>query len=134
MAEKTQNERILEVLDSGEWVSPLAFSHISLSHTRRIHELRMEGHEIILLDERIDGRRRTKYRLRPSTPEERQERVATRSKPFPAPITEFKRVCLFCKGMFTAKRKNAKFCPDKPCRTNYWKANGGEQICRTVSL
>ena len=64
---ETQADKILAVLSSGEWVSPLALVPISLSFTRRIFELRQRGQAegfTIEMREKYQGRtRRTEYRL-----------------------------------------------------------------------
>ena len=60
--DKTQCDRILWLLGDGNWHTGLEFTRLSrpiLSDTRRIFELRREGHEIVR--ERINGLWR--YRL-----------------------------------------------------------------------
>ena len=64
---ETQADKILAVLSSGEWVSPLALVNISLSFTRRIFELRQRGQEegftIEMREKYVGHKRRTEYRL-----------------------------------------------------------------------
>lgn len=61
----SQSERILNFLAfRGTWVDARDLTDISLCYTKRISELRSEGHNIELLDEKVNGMRRTKYRLR----------------------------------------------------------------------
>ena len=61
-----QADRILQVLEQQThpgWVDAIQFTHISLSFTRRIHELRGAGHEIVHEDKWNGRQRRTRYRL-----------------------------------------------------------------------
>lgn len=60
----SQAERLLRLLENanGDWVPAYLMPQVSLSYTRRITELR-KTHTIELLDEWIDGQRRTAYRL-----------------------------------------------------------------------
>jgi Helix-turn-helix domain len=64
---KSQCERILWVLGDGNWHTGLEFTRLSspiLSYTRRIFELRRDGHNIIR--ERINGLWRYKLEERGS--------------------------------------------------------------------
>ena len=57
-------DRILRLLETdGGWVDAIRLTSISLSYTRRIHELRMIGVLIELRDEWKGQKRRTAYKL-----------------------------------------------------------------------
>jgi protein involved in temperature-dependent protein secretion len=62
---QTQAETILKVLQdyAGCWVPCYILRSLSMSHTRRISDLKERGHIIELRDEYVDGQRRTAYRL-----------------------------------------------------------------------
>jgi hypothetical protein len=62
----TQRERLLALLELAEqsWVPlPRILSLQIACYTRRIHELRKEGWQIEIAEERQGRQRRTKYRL-----------------------------------------------------------------------
>jgi hypothetical protein len=60
----TQRERILALLQSHEWIAlPQILGLYIANYRARISELRREGYEIQLRDERVNGGRHTSYRL-----------------------------------------------------------------------
>jgi hypothetical protein len=58
-----QCQEILKVLGPRYWVDAWWLGRVSLSFTRRIHELRAAGYEIELDDTWEGRKRRTRYRL-----------------------------------------------------------------------
>jgi len=61
---KTQQQRILALLRSKEWVTlPEMMQLFIASRTARITELRHLGYQIECVTERVNGETRSKYRL-----------------------------------------------------------------------
>jgi hypothetical protein len=64
MNRETQCRRLLSLLEGGRWIGLPEIMDLRLaSHTRRLHELRKQGHIIQIDDQWVSGRRQVRYRL-----------------------------------------------------------------------
>jgi hypothetical protein len=62
---KTQADRLLRLLESKEWVTLPEILDLRIAcHTRRISELREQGHDIECEKTWVNGVQHTRYRLR----------------------------------------------------------------------